>query len=127
VKEFMSITKALGDENRVRILMFLRGGELCVCQIIEMLQLAPSTVSKHLAILRQAGLIDCRKNGRWIHYRLAEELTEVAMGALRWVTNSLCSEKRVHEDDEKLKKVKGTCLEVLCNHYHESNGNREAA
>lgn len=127
MKEFMSITKALADENRVRILMFLRKGELCVCQIIEMVGLAPSTVSKHLSILRQAGLIDCRKNGRWIHYRLAEEQTEAALGALSWVTNSLSADRRVYEDDRKLQKVKVTCLEELCNHYHESNGNEVAA
>ena len=55
---FMNITKALADENRVRILMALNGrNELCVCQLIDMLQLAPSTVSKHLFILRNARLI----------------------------------------------------------------------
>ena len=56
--EFMNITKALADENRVRILLALHGrDELCVCQLIDLLQLAPSTVSKHLFILRNARLI----------------------------------------------------------------------
>ena len=71
MREVLNITKALSDENRVRILMSLRAGELCVCQIIEMLGLAPSTVSKHLSILHQAGLVESRKDGRWIYYRLA--------------------------------------------------------
>ena len=49
------------------------GRELCVCQIVELLGLAPSTVSKHLAILKQARLVDSRKEGRWMFYRLADE------------------------------------------------------
>ena len=64
--DFMNITEALADENRVRILMALDQRELCVCQIIDLLQLSPSTVSKHLSILRNARLINSRKAGRWI-------------------------------------------------------------
>ncbi len=127
MKEFMNITKALGDENRVRILMFLRNGEMCVCQIIEMIDLAPSTVSKHLSILRQAGLIDCRKAGRWVHYRLAEESDQMVMSVLSWLVESLSSDRRIQEDDQKLQQVKVTCLEELCNHYREANGNQVAA
>ncbi len=52
--DFMSITKALADENRVRMLLALQKQELCVCQIIELVKLAPSTVSKHMSILRAA-------------------------------------------------------------------------
>ncbi|MHC4156850.1 MAG: ArsR/SmtB family transcription factor [Planctomycetota bacterium] len=59
--DFTSIAKALSDENRVRALMMLSEGELCVCQLIEMLALAPSTVSKHMSILFQAGLVNARK------------------------------------------------------------------
>ncbi|TFG44900.1 MAG: ArsR family transcriptional regulator, partial [Candidatus Brocadiia bacterium] len=55
---FLSITKALADESRVRTLMALDGRELCVCQITELLGLAPSTVSKHMAILTQARLVE---------------------------------------------------------------------
>ena len=75
MQEFLNVTKALANENRVRVLLFLRGGEPCVCAIIEMLGLAPSTASKHLAILQQAGLVESRKVGRWIYYRLADEAT----------------------------------------------------
>ena len=63
MREFMNITKALADENRVRMLMALRGGELCVCQITELFGLAPSTMSKHLSMLFQAGLVESRKDG----------------------------------------------------------------
>lgn len=66
--DFMQIIKALTDENRVRILMALRNRELCVCQITGMLDLSPSTTSKHLSILRQARLIESNKKGRWVYY-----------------------------------------------------------
>ena len=70
MREFMAITKALSDPNRVRILLALRRGELCVCQITELFGFAPSTVSKHLSILHHAGLILSRKTERWVYYRL---------------------------------------------------------
>ena len=54
MRDFMAITKALADENRVRILLALRQGESCVCQIVELLGLATSTISKHMSILKQA-------------------------------------------------------------------------
>src|SRR5262249_39570541 len=60
----MDITKALADENRVRRLLALRGGELCVRQITEVFGLAPSTISKHLSILHNADLVDPRQEGR---------------------------------------------------------------
>ena len=56
----LAITKALSDANRVRVLMGLTTGELCVCQIIELLSLAPSSVSKHMSVLRQARLVESR-------------------------------------------------------------------
>ena len=61
MREFMTITKALADDKRVRTLLALRKDELCVCQITALLGLAVSTVSKHLSILYQAGLVESRK------------------------------------------------------------------
>jgi ArsR family transcriptional regulator len=78
MREVMNITKALADGNRVRTLMGFRDGELCVCQITELFGLAPSTISKHLSILNQAGLVESRKGGRWIYYQLPENGTAPA-------------------------------------------------
>jgi ArsR family transcriptional regulator len=64
--------KALAHPVRLRILALLRGGELCVCQITEVLGLAPSTISEHLSLLRRAGIIMERKEGKWVFYGLAE-------------------------------------------------------
>ena len=71
MREFMNITNALADPTRVRVLLVLRQRELCACQITELFGLAQSTMSKHFYLLRQAGLIESRKEGRWVYYALA--------------------------------------------------------
>ena len=67
MKDYLAVTKALSDASRTRMLCALRGGELCVCQLIELLQLAPSTVSHHIKELRQVGLIRVERRGQNIH------------------------------------------------------------
>lgn len=122
IRDFMTITKALADENRVRILAALHRGELCVCQIIELLDLAPSTVSKHLAILKQARLIDARKDGRWMHYRLADpEAPRMAHDAIQWVTEALSKEKQVAEDARWLKTILKMNPVALCCQQREAS------
>ena len=63
--------KAFSDRTRLRILNLLRNGELCVCDIVNVLQASQPLVSRHLAYLRRAGLVLARKDGLWMHYRLA--------------------------------------------------------
>ena len=90
MREFMAITRALSDPSRVRILLALRRRELCVCQITELFGFAPSTMSKHLSILHQAGLIQSRKAERWVHYRLPDRpAPTIVREALDWVRQSL--------------------------------------
>ena len=103
----MNITKALADENRVRILLALNGrGELCVCQLIDMLRLAPSTVSKHLFILRNARLVNGRKEGRWMYYCLNTSGAPPAVaGALAWVFRSVANDSIVVKDDTRLNAI----------------------
>jgi ArsR family transcriptional regulator len=115
MREVVTIAKALSDENRVRILAMLEGRELCVCQVIELLDLAPSTVSKHLSILKQARLIDGRKQGRWMYYRLADEdVPAVAKDALSWALNGLGRDRRRQQDAERLIQILAMDPEVLC-------------
>lgn len=118
MKEFLAISKALSDENRVRALMALEGGELCVCQIIELLTLAPSTVSKHMVILHQAGLVETRKEGRWVHYRLADgDVPLCVRKALDWVRTSLADDPRSQADLAHLRQVREMDKQELCCHY----------
>jgi len=106
MREFMAITKALSDPSRVRILLALRRLELCVCQITELFGFAPSTMSKHLSILHQAGLIRSRKTERWVYYRLPDRpLPTVAREALDWVRKSLAGTDEVKADAKKLKQI----------------------
>ena len=86
MREFMAVTKALSDPSRVRILLALRRRELCVCQITELFGFAPSTMSKHLSILHQAGLLQSRKTERWVYYRRPDPPVPAAVReALAWV------------------------------------------
>jgi len=118
MKEVLAITKALSDENRTRVLMGLRDGELCVCQIIELLDLAPSTVSKHLTVLHQAGLTEARKEGRWMYYRLpGRDAPPRIRGVIRWLRESLADDPRVTQDARKLKCVLKMTRQELCRHY----------
>ncbi len=113
--DFITITKALAEENRIRILLALEGRELCVCQIIELLQLAPSTVSKHMSILKQARLVETRKDGRWIYYRLTgDQAPSAVKGAIAWVCNSLSKDRGIQEDARQLKQILKLDPEVLC-------------
>ncbi|MEW5924141.1 MAG: metalloregulator ArsR/SmtB family transcription factor [Candidatus Zixiibacteriota bacterium] len=105
MREFLSITKALSDENRVRVLMALSSGELCVCQIIELLSLAPSTVSKHMSILKQARLIESDKNGKWVYYKLAPDAPRIAAEAIDWAKKNLVSEAVIKRDAVSLRAI----------------------
>jgi len=119
MREFMSIVKALADESRVRTVMALRDGDLCVCQIIELLGLAPSTVSKHMAILKQARLVESRKDGRWIYYRLADATApSLVQDALAWVQESLSGDARIDDDAKTLKNILCTEREELSKHQY---------
>jgi len=111
----VSIAKALSDRARLRVLMALRPGELCVCQIVEILGLAPSTVSKHLSILQQAGFLLSRKDKRWVYYSLAgRKASPAVQKALKWVSEALSGDKLVSSDASALKKIIGMEKEKLC-------------
>jgi len=70
LRAYESVLKAVSDPTRVRILKILEGGEICVCQIIAILALGQSTVSKHLFLLRAAGFVKDRRDRKWVHYSL---------------------------------------------------------
>jgi ArsR family transcriptional regulator, arsenate/arsenite/antimonite-responsive transcriptional repressor len=72
MKDFIRVMKALSDPNRVRILKLLGTKEFCVCELQDLVALAQSTVSKHMKLLEEAGLVDFRKEGSWIIYRLSK-------------------------------------------------------
>jgi ArsR family transcriptional regulator, arsenate/arsenite/antimonite-responsive transcriptional repressor len=117
IDEFTGLTKALADGQRVRALRYLCEGEMCLCQLIEMLGLAPSTVSKHMSILHQAGLVESRKEGRWMYYRLAESQGDAKLaGTIRWLREYLEAEP-MGEELKRLREIRQRKRESLCSHY----------
>ena len=112
--EILSITKALSDETRVRALLSIKDGELCLCQIIEVLGLAPSTVSKHMNVLQQARLVQRRKRGKWHFYRLPDgRAGTAAKRALAWIVEELRDDPMIAKDAKKIRDVRKQDLEEL--------------
>ena len=72
MKEFIKVMKALSDPNRVKIIKMLQHKLMCVCELREALQISQSSVSKHLKILEEAGLVDYKKDGLWVNYYLTD-------------------------------------------------------
>jgi len=115
LREVLEIHKALSDANRLRALIALSGKELCVCQITELLRLAPSTVSKHLSILRQARLVEMRKVGRWIYYRLSDHNTNaVSAEYIRLLEKTLSNDPQTKDDRKHLKEILKMDVDALC-------------
>lgn len=117
--DVIALLKALSDENRIRMLMALRGKELCVCTLTELLDLAPSTTSKHLSILKQARLIESVKDGKFVYYRLSMEGSPhhaLAGPALEWLAGMLENTAQIAADRQLLRQIieKG---EEVCSKY----------
>ena len=106
------VLKALGHPARLRIASMLRDGELCACQITAVLDLAPSTVSAHLAELRRAALITERRDGRWVHYALATTDPERAMLAPVW--DRLRDDDQIASDRRIVRQLRAVPVERLC-------------
>jgi DNA-binding transcriptional ArsR family regulator len=115
MNDFVRTMKALGDETRARIMRLVLEKELCVCQIIEVIRLAPSTISKHLLILKNAGLIEGRKCGRWIHYRAAKTgRNSPAQATLALLRAGLEYDSKSQADRKRLAAVLRLDREILC-------------
>lgn len=114
MRELVDVAKALSDPGRMRILLALKGRELCVSQIAELLGLATSTVSKHMTVLRRAYLVDYRKDGAWAYYRRAGRgAPKRVQAALRWLDTSIDDWQIANQDDARLKKTLKIPLEDL--------------
>jgi ArsR family transcriptional regulator len=104
--QFLAESKALGDGNRVRLLLALMAyEELCACQLTELLEVTGATVSRHLSLLLQAQLIESRKEGRWIFYRLrrcASDETCPRSHLLSWMNEELREDPVIVADRERL-------------------------
>lgn len=108
LRETENLLKAAADRTRLRILAMLGDQPLCVCQVVEVLGLSQSTVSKHLSLLAQAGLIVDERRGRWTYYALVSHPRgSPEAKLLDFVRESLA------EDPDVVKDVKMTCCDKV--------------
>lgn len=107
--DLLATARALSDPGRVRILTALGGGELCGCHLIELLELAPSTVSKHLGVLSEAGLVVGRREGRWVHYRRSTRRVPAAVrGLVREALRGVAHSELLERDRARLGAIRGS-------------------
>lgn len=110
ILETSTLFQALADPTRLRILGLLLTGEVCVCHIHETLKVPQSKASRHLAYLRRSGLVQTRRDGLWVHYRLSIPHDPVVARLAETVRKSLLRMEGVRKDLARLQKKTGCCL-----------------
>ena len=107
------IFKALAHETRLRILTLLAARSLCVCHLEAALQLPQVSISRHLSVLRAVGLVESRRDGLWVHYRLPEPRTELEKLLFDWLRSRLRSDKALREDLARMRECVQMPLEEV--------------
>jgi len=110
VPRLRQLFKAMADETRLRILHLLTRGELCVCDIMKALDLPQSTISRHMAYLKNSGWVNDRRQGVWIHYSLATPTNRVHEALLKCVQKCFSNLPSLKEDEARLASLV-ECLE----------------
>ncbi len=104
--------KALSDMNRLRIVCALQGGELCACQLIELLGIAGATVSRHVRQLVDAGLVNSRKEGKWIYYSLVSGNADDVL--VEHIYQRAKNDKLLCSDSKRLAAIRKCDKSILC-------------
>lgn len=99
--------RALGDETRLRIVALLAHGELCVCHIESALGVSQPNASRQLGILKTAGVVDSRRDGTWVYYRLAEQADDAVERVLGVLTETFGAERVLRADHARVRKSCG--------------------
>ncbi len=120
----LHMLKALADRNRLRVVMAMAAhGELCVCQITELLQVATGTVSRHMSVLQNATLVENRKDARWVYYRLSSAFPN---DLLMWLKASITEDQTVLEDKQRLEQILVQSADELCRVQNKRRKNRDS-
>ncbi|MCB2182464.1 MAG: metalloregulator ArsR/SmtB family transcription factor [Desulfobulbaceae bacterium] len=114
MKTTVHLIKALSDETRLRILALLQDGELCVCDLMSVLQLPQSTVSRHLAYLRNAGWAEDRRQNKWMYYQLNRETSGLQKKLLTQLQEHLAQLAQIKNDRKKLQDYLASKKEQCC-------------
>jgi ArsR family transcriptional regulator, arsenate/arsenite/antimonite-responsive transcriptional repressor len=104
MKRYVTFFAALADENRLRLLHLMKEGEICVCFLQGTLKTNQPKISRHLAYLRRAGLVDARREGRWMHYRLQKLPTELNQ-LLNNAFLAIANEPEIEKDNRRAKQI----------------------
>lgn len=102
MEQLVSAAKAFADPTRVRILSALREGELCVCEICDTLAVTQSTLSTHLQVIRDAGLVSTRKEGKWMYYTIAPNAERLLDSLFQFFSDSLKTDATLRRDVKRL-------------------------
>ena len=105
---------AFADRTRLRILSLLRGGELCVCDLVRVIGSPQPTVSRHLAYLRRSGLVAARRDGLWMHYRLTPAKSEFHQSLLNCLGCCFSDVPELARDQKRLSSKSSCCAEKKC-------------
>ena len=106
-----TLFSALADRTRLRLLNLMRGDELCVCFFVEVLKTNQPKISRHLAYLRKAGVVEARREGKWMHYRIVEPAEPHAARVMREVMQWLAQDEEMQRDRDRL--IKACCAPQL--------------
>src|ERR1700722_1500365 len=104
MRDFPLFFAALSDENRLRPLYLMKEGEICVCYLQGVLQTNQPKISRHLAYLKRAGLVEARRDGKWMHYRL-KTLETSQENILSEILNGLEKQIPIKKDAQRLKQI----------------------
>ncbi|HEY3580152.1 MAG TPA: metalloregulator ArsR/SmtB family transcription factor [Pyrinomonadaceae bacterium] len=97
--------RALADRTRLRLLNLIGSDEVCVCFFVEILKTNQPKISRHLAYLRRAGIVDARREGQWMHYRIVEPADTDAARVLKDVMSWLANDSEMQRDQQRLVKI----------------------
>jgi len=107
IDQLEDVFKALADKTRLRILGLLGNNEVCVCHIHDTLSLPQPTVSRHLAYLRRSGLVDTRRDGVWMHYKISPSLDPVIRGVVAAAVDALKKVPAATQDQKQFQRSFG--------------------
>ncbi len=114
MEKLTALFKALSDRNRLRIVSaLLKHDELCACQLTELIQVTGATASRHMGVLIASGLVESRKDGRWVYYRICREQTELSV-LMSWIESRLKGNPDIALDEKKMDEITSWEPEDIC-------------
>jgi ArsR family transcriptional regulator, arsenate/arsenite/antimonite-responsive transcriptional repressor len=107
VRPLSKLFRALGDETRLRIVALLSQGELCVCHLEKALDISQPNTSRHLGILKAAGVVDSRREGTWVYYSITKQEHDAVQSMLSTLTKTFGAERTLRSDHATLRRSCG--------------------